>query len=200
MEEGWIWEQGRRYLNWGSHFRVSKRFGSGGVPRGPQEWPQLGPGQWRRGCLNWPCPVVRLITILNIAIEPSFRRGWRHWQKLEHWTELPKSSWRMEGGRIWARKSGPWEVHPLRQYAWANGSSPNPAGLVMKVHGIKLVLLNVVDNCGRLRGQWQWHWGLSLLHVLVLWDTIIFEYLHCTAWIYWGGPWKSHRPWCLAHS
>ena len=43
MEEGWIWEQGSRYLNLGSHFRVGKRLDSRGVPRCPRRCPQLVP-------------------------------------------------------------------------------------------------------------------------------------------------------------
>ena len=39
-------------------------------------------------------------------------------------------------------------VHPLRQCARSNGSSPNPAGLGLNEHVIKLDPLNVADNEG----------------------------------------------------
>ena len=43
MEEGWIWEQGRRYLNQGSHFRVGRRLVSRGYSRCPRRCSQVGP-------------------------------------------------------------------------------------------------------------------------------------------------------------
>ena len=39
-------------------------------------------------------------------------------------------------------------VHPLRQSACSNGSSPNPAGLGLNEHVIKPDSLTVVDNGG----------------------------------------------------
>ena len=83
--------------------------------------------------------------ILNITMEPSSNIRWK--QKLEHWTELPKSSWRVEEMRIWAKRSRPWWVHPLKQFIWTNGSSPTPAGQGRKQHMSKLFLLNVGDSC-----------------------------------------------------
>ena len=37
-------------------------------------------------------------------------------------------------------------VHPLRQFAYSNGSSPNPAGLGLNERAIKPNSLNVADN------------------------------------------------------
>ena len=41
-----------------------------------------------------------------------------------------------------------WLVHPLRQCARSNGSSPNPAGLGLNEHVIKPDSLNVADKWG----------------------------------------------------
>ena len=56
--------------------------------------PSEEPKQLSRGCLNCPCPVVRLMTILNITIEPSARSYWKQkWRSSSgHWTEHPMSS------------------------------------------------------------------------------------------------------------
>ena len=89
------------------------------------------------------------MNILNITIEPSSSNWWKQRQRhtSEHWTEPPKSSWRVEGMRIWAKRSRPWWVHPLKQSTWANGSSPTSAKLGRNKHRIKLVPLNVGDSC-----------------------------------------------------
>ena len=86
------------------------------------------------------------MTILNVTIEPSSSNWWKQRQRptLEHWTELPKSSWRVGGVRIWAKRSRPWWGHPLKQLTWANGSSPTPSRKGRNQHRTKLDLLNVV--------------------------------------------------------
>ena len=99
--------------------------------------------------LALPCSQIELMNILNITVGPSSSNWWkqRHRPALEHWAELPKSSWRVGGMRIWAKRSRPWWVHPLRQCTWANGSSPSPAGLWRNKHRRKQVPLNVIDCC-----------------------------------------------------
>ena len=85
---------------------------------------------------------------------------------MEHWIELPKSSQRVGGVRIWTKRSRPWRVHSLKQFTWTNRSSPTPAGLERNKHRTKLVPLNVGDSRSRLRSHWWWPQELFPLYWL----------------------------------
>ena len=62
---------------------------------------------------------------------------------LEHWTELSRSSWRVEGMRLWAKRSRPWGfIH------W--NSLPELMGahqLQLDWEGTSIGPLDVVDSC-----------------------------------------------------
>ena len=60
---------------------------------GPRRGPQIVLWAAEERMLNWPCPIVTLMNILHITIEPSSGDGCRKRQRptLEHWTELPRS-------------------------------------------------------------------------------------------------------------
>ena len=61
--------------------------------------------------------------------------------------ELPKSSWRVGGVRIWAKRSRPWWGHPLKQFTWANWSSPTPAGQGRNQHRTNLLVFSSFGHC-----------------------------------------------------
>ena len=65
-------------------------------------------------------------------------------------------------------------VHPLTRWDWSNGGSPRPAGLGVMEHVIKIDPLSVAVNEDWLRSQGQWHWVLTLLHGLTLWEPGMF--------------------------
>ena len=55
----------------GAIYGASKKPGTREIPRNPQDEPSLDAKQQWRWCLNWPYPVVRMMTTLNVIIEPS---------------------------------------------------------------------------------------------------------------------------------
>ena len=73
---------------------------------------------------------------------------------MEHWAELPKSNWRVGGVRIWAKKSRPWWRQPVKQFTWANGSSPVLTEPGRKQHRTKLGPWNV-DGCCITGADWR---------------------------------------------
>ena len=109
---------------------------------------------------------------LNITKKHSSSNWWkqqRHTSQL--WNDLSKSNWRVEGVRIWTKRSRPWWVHLLKQFNWANGSSPTPVRLGRNQHKSKLFPWNEVDSGMAEEECWATGRGTRI-------------YLYCLYWLF----------------
>ena len=100
------------------------------------------------------CPIIRLCQKIT-SVE-------KKWINLNHIVLIitfvhyifPSNIYRQKNGDEQGSLNCEGLVHPLRQYDCSNGSSPNPAGLGLNEHVIKMDSLNVAENGGWLRSHW----------------------------------------------
>ena len=111
------------------------------------------------------------MNILNITKEPSSSNWWKQRQRpaVAHWAELPVSSWRVGGVRIWAKMSRPWWGHPLKQFTWANGSLPTLARQGRNQHRPILATLNVGESCMAGADCWATGSGTRIYPYCLYW-------------------------------